>query len=144
MLRSHTCGEINKKQIGEKIELAGWVHSRRDHGGIIFIDLRDRYGITQIKFNPEVNKEALVKAEELRKLRTILQEMTPLYELTCHQLHTGELTSEGNRILEEANKIIVLVRDSEDEEKRIWEKINFVIKRFNCQIIKKKAILQIE
>jgi aspartyl-tRNA synthetase len=67
MLRSHTCGELNKKQIDEKIELAGWVHSRRDHGGIIFIDLRDRYGITQIKFNPAISAELSKKAEDLRK-----------------------------------------------------------------------------
>lgn len=66
MFRTHTCGELTKKNIKKTVELAGWVHRRRDHGGIIFIDLRDRYGLTQIKFDPEINKKAHAKAEQLR------------------------------------------------------------------------------
>jgi len=50
MLRTNTCGELTKKQVGKNATLCGWVNTRRDHGGIIFIDLRDRYGLTQIKF----------------------------------------------------------------------------------------------
>jgi len=53
MLRTHTCGELTKKLVGETATLTGWVHRRRDHGGIIFIDLRDRYGLTQVTFHPE-------------------------------------------------------------------------------------------
>jgi aspartyl-tRNA synthetase len=66
MLRTHTCGELNKKEVGKTVELAGWVHRRRDHGGIIFIDLRDRYGLTQITFDPEANKSAWKIADKLR------------------------------------------------------------------------------
>lgn len=66
MLRTHTCGELNKRMEGKKITLCGWVNSRRDHGGIIFIDLRDRYGLTQIKFDPEINKEAWNEANKVR------------------------------------------------------------------------------
>lgn len=66
MFRTHTCGELKKANAGETVELAGWVHRRRDHGGIIFIDLRDRYGLTQIKFDPEINKEAHAEADKLR------------------------------------------------------------------------------
>ena len=65
MIRSCYCAEVGEKQIGQKIELAGWVQARRDHGGVLFIDLRDRSGIVQIVFNPE--PAALFKlAEELR------------------------------------------------------------------------------
>jgi aspartyl-tRNA synthetase len=66
MLRTHTCGELTKKNIGKKVELCGWAPGPRDHGGLIFVDLRDRYGITQIVFNPE-NKEIFSQAEKLRR-----------------------------------------------------------------------------
>jgi aspartyl-tRNA synthetase len=66
MMRSHTCGELNKKNTGESVQLCGWVHRRRDHGGIIFIDLRDRYGLTQIKFDPDIDKAAWEMADRLR------------------------------------------------------------------------------
>ena len=65
MLRTHTCGELRKKDIKENITVCGWLQSSRDHGGIIFIDVRDRYGLTQIVFDPKHNKEAHKKAEKL-------------------------------------------------------------------------------
>jgi len=66
MLRTHTCGELTKKEVGKLIILSGWVNTRRDHGGIIFIDLRDRYGLTQIKFDPDISKEAWNQADKVR------------------------------------------------------------------------------
>lgn len=66
MYRTHTCGELNKKHEGKSVTLSGWVHRRRDHGGLIFIDLRDKYGITQVTFNPDNNKEAHGAADKLR------------------------------------------------------------------------------
>ncbi len=66
MLRTHTCNELTLKNEEEKVILTGWVHHRRDHGGIIFVDLRDHYGVTQVTFDPEVNAEAHQKAEHVR------------------------------------------------------------------------------
>lgn len=57
--RTYYCGEITEKAIGETVVLKGWVQKRRDLGGLIFIDLRDRTGIVQVVFNPDVSKDAL-------------------------------------------------------------------------------------
>jgi aspartyl-tRNA synthetase len=65
MYRTHTCGELDAKSIGKEVKLAGWTHSRRDHGGVIFIDLRDRYGFTQVVFDPSHNKKVHSEAEKL-------------------------------------------------------------------------------
>ncbi len=66
MLRTHTCGQLTAKDSGSTVTLCGWVNVRRDHGGLIFIDLRDRYGLTQITFHPEKNKDVFALAETLR------------------------------------------------------------------------------
>ena len=66
MLRTHTCGELTDKDMGKAVELCGWVGSRRDHGNLIFIDLRDGYGITQVVFNPQTDAALHKKAGELR------------------------------------------------------------------------------
>lgn len=65
MKRSCYCGQVREDSIGRELSVSGWVHSRRDHGGVIFIDLRDREGIVQIVFQPE-NKEIFLAAEKLR------------------------------------------------------------------------------
>jgi aspartyl-tRNA synthetase len=64
-MRSHYCGQVDQKLIGQTVEVAGWVHRRRDHGGIIFVDLRDREGLLQVVFDPDV-AEVFREAERLR------------------------------------------------------------------------------
>ncbi len=64
MLRTHTCGELRAECAGERVRLAGWVHHKRHHGGVLFIDLRDRYGRTQITFKPE-SRDLFEIAEKL-------------------------------------------------------------------------------
>ena len=66
MLKSHNCGQLRGANAGEEVTLAGWVHRRRDHGGLIFIDLRDREGITQVVFNPELATDIHATATGLR------------------------------------------------------------------------------
>ena len=66
MLKSHSCGELNRTHVGSQVTLAGWVHRRRDHGGLTFIDLRDREGIVQVVYNPELAAECHRIATEMR------------------------------------------------------------------------------
>jgi aspartyl-tRNA synthetase len=65
-LRTHTCGELNAAHVGQTVVLNGWVHTRRDHGNVIFYDIRDRRGITQVVFNQETNAKAHEQAHQLR------------------------------------------------------------------------------
>jgi aspartyl-tRNA synthetase len=64
-MRSHYCGQVNESLIGQEIDVAGWVHRRRDHGGVIFVDLRDREGLLQVVFDPDA-KAIFADAERLR------------------------------------------------------------------------------
>jgi aspartyl-tRNA synthetase len=66
MRRTHHCNQLGAADVGREVVLMGWVQRRRDHGGVIFVDLRDREGITQVVFNPEINPEDHAKAHALR------------------------------------------------------------------------------
>lgn len=64
--RTHTLGELNSKHVGQSVTLMGWVHARRDHGSLVFADLRDRHGITQVVLDPAVDKDAHAVGEDLK------------------------------------------------------------------------------
>jgi len=75
-LRSHTCGSLTAESVGETVRLAGWVGKRRDHGGLIFVDLRDRSGIVQCVFDPDDSGAAFVTAETVRPEWVVLLDGT--------------------------------------------------------------------
>ena len=66
-MRSHHCNELNESHIGQTVTVIGWVNSARDHGGVIFIDLRDREGLTQCVFRPEESGEVAKISHTLRE-----------------------------------------------------------------------------
>jgi aspartyl-tRNA synthetase len=84
--RSHYCGDLSAKEIGSEVVLMGWALRRRDHGGLIFIDLRDREGIAQIVFDPEVNPEAHAVAESVRSefVLAVKQTAEPFQAASIH------------------------------------------------------------
>ena len=92
--RSHTCGELRTQDIGSRVVLAGWVQNWRDHGGVVFVDLRDRYGLTQVVFNPEVSPQSHQLAHSVRS-EFVLQvegEVAARPEGTVNEnLDTGEI-----------------------------------------------------
>ncbi|MGA8573620.1 MAG: aspartate--tRNA ligase [Desulfobaccales bacterium] len=92
--RTHSCGELRLRDAGREVVLMGWVQRRRDHGGLIFVDLRDRGGLTQVVFNPEVNPDTHNKAGVLRDefvlaVRGLVNPRPP--EMVNPNLPTGEI-----------------------------------------------------
>lgn len=90
--RSKTCGELSKSNVGEHVKLAGWVNRRRDHGGLIFVDLRDRYGITQIIFDPE-------RGVGGKETHTIASELHDEYVIQVEGIVNNRLAGTENKSL---------------------------------------------
>ncbi|MDA3839812.1 MAG: aspartate--tRNA ligase [Patescibacteria group bacterium] len=97
MIRTHTCGELTKKEVGQEVILTGWVHRRRDHGGIIFIDLRDKYGLSQVKFDPEIDKAAIEIANKFRSewvIKVVGKVVARPDDMINKKMATGEIEVE--------------------------------------------------
>ena len=117
--RSVYCGEPRATSVGNELTLVGWVHSRRDHGGVIFVDLRDRTGICQVVFNPEVDPASHEKAKQIRSedviaVRGILSRRSP--ETINPELGTGEVELVGKELrLLNASAVPPFVIDDETD-----------------------------
>ena len=116
MIRTHNCGELSKDKQNEDVVLCGWVASRRDHGEIIFMDLRDSHGVTQIVFDPEKNREAHLAAHELRNeyCVKINGKVAPRPEGTVNpNLSTGEIEIDVTavEILSESDTLPFEIKD---------------------------------
>ena len=127
MYRTHNCGELREINVNEKVILSGWVHKRRDLGGLIFVDLRDRYGKTQVIFDPDSIKDFSV-AEELKYEYIIKVEGIVIArdEKTINNsVDTGEIEVQAEKIeiLSKAKampfEIFETDKGEEDEELRL-------------------------
>lgn len=99
--RTHTCGELRANDIGKEVTLSGWVHRWRDHGGVIFIDLRDRYGFVQLVFDPKVDIRIHAVAEKMRAewVISVQGKVIPRAEgMTNLKLPTGEIELEAHEV----------------------------------------------
>jgi len=131
MKRTHTCGELTDKEIGKEVTLQGWVNARRDHGGIIFIDVRDRYGLTQLRFDPEVSKGAHGEAEGLRREYVIEAKGKVAARPTGmenQKLHTGkiEVSATSLKILNAAETPPFEIDDRADLNEDIRLKYRYI------------------
>ncbi|EZP76276.1 aspartyl-tRNA ligase [Parageobacillus genomosp. 1] len=129
--RTYYCGEITEKAIGEKVVLKGWVQKRRDLGGLIFIDLRDRTGIVQVVFSPEVSQEALHVAEKVRNEYVLSVEGTVVAreEGTINpNLPTGkiEIQAEQVTIINEAKTPPFIISDQTDVAEEVRLKYRYL------------------
>src|SRR6202000_3277806 len=90
--RTHTCGQLRKSDVGQTVRLSGWIHRRRDHGGLIFIDLRDPYGITQCVIEPDAKVFATVDTARSEWVLTLTGQVVARTGDTVNgDLPTGEV-----------------------------------------------------
>ncbi len=129
--RTHDCGALTDKDIGQRVLLMGWVWRRRDHGGVIFIDLRDRYGITQIVFNPQRDPTAYQQADHLRSeyVIAVQGEVEARPEgMVNPQLPTGtiEVNCDQLRLLNRSQTPPFLIEDQTDAGEEIRLKYRYL------------------
>lgn len=127
MYKTHTCGEIRATHANQQVTLAGWVHRRRDHGGVIFLDLRDRYGIVQVTINPNLSKETLdavsnVRMEWVLQIKGTVQKRPAGMENPKMQTGDVEVIAQSIEVLNRAKTLPFLVsgeNDLPDENTRL-------------------------
>ncbi len=131
MLKTKHCGELRKVDAGQTVVLAGWVNRRRDLGGLIFVDLRDRGGITQVTANPQVSPESFEKASSVRseyviQVEGIVQERPAGMENP--EMPTGEIEVIANqvRVLNPAKTTPILINREEDEAEGLRLKYRYL------------------
>ena len=129
--RSDFCGELSKKHIDSTVTLMGWVQSRRDHGGVIFVDLRDGEGLCQIVFNPEYDPKIHQTAEQLRDewVIAVKGKVTPRTEETVNpNLKTGEIevVAEEARVLNTSRVIPFLIENEVNADELLRLKYRYL------------------
>ena len=127
MYKTHSCGELRATHANQKVTLAGWVHRRRDHGGVIFLDLRDRYGLVQVTINPTLAKETLEHVGNVR-MEWVLQVIGTVQKrpagMENPKMQTGEIEviAESIEVLNPAKTLPFMVsgeNDLPDENTRL-------------------------
>lgn len=122
--RTHTCGELREEHIGQSVTLKGWVDTRRDLGALVFLDLRDRYGLTQIVFSAEADRAAYeqahrLKAESVISVRgEVRRRRDPNPDLPTGQI---EVWAEGLSVLAEAEPLPFVVSAHEERQQKAGE-----------------------
>lgn len=129
--RTHYCGELRSEHIGQEVCLMGWAHRRRDHGGLIFIDLRDRTGLAQLALDPDRDLEAHTKAERVRNefVVAVRGKVSPRPDGTVNpKMPTGEVEIEISelRILNEAKTPPFMLNDFNEVAENVRLKYRYL------------------
>jgi len=146
-MRTHRCGELSKDNIGQQVSLTGWVHRRRDHGGITFVDLRDRWGITQIKFNPMSQPQLAEVVDKLRSewvIRVTGRVLGRPIEMVNLKLKTGAIEIEALE-LEILNKSLTPPFELDEEKAgEVHENLRLQYRFIDLRRAKAQEILQLK
>ena len=131
MYKTHTCGELRSSHIGSSVTLAGWVNRRRDHGGVTFLDLRDRFGIVQVVANPEMSQQAHSAAADVRAEWVVQVEgiVRPRPEgMLNPNLDTGEIEVEVQdlKVLNQAKTPPFLINKEEEVDEQLRLKYRYL------------------
>ncbi len=145
--RTHTCAQLSKDNVGETVRLSGWVHRKRDHGGVLFVDLRDHYGMTQIVADEDSPALELLDALKLESVVTIDGEVKARGEATVNpNLPTGEIEvfARSATVQSRAEELPLPVAGEQDYPEDIRLKYRFVDLRretMHCNIMLRSQVI---